>query len=92
MATATPASAPLPRPPVPAWPARAWAVEGAGPFGPGLAQFLAERGEAVREVHPRWTAQRRRSARRPGKSDRLDALGGPGGPGGADAHPAPRAP
>jgi transposase len=57
-----------------AWPERAWAVEGAGSFGRGLAQFLAERGEAVHEVNPRWTAQRRRSARRPGKSDRLDAL------------------
>jgi transposase len=53
---------------------RAWAVEGAGSFGRGLAQFLAERGERVYEVNPRWTAQRRRSARRPGKSDRLDAL------------------
>ena len=55
-------------------PARRWAVEGAGSFGRGLAQFLAERGEAMHEVNPRWTAQRRRSARRPGKSDRLDAL------------------
>src|SRR5262249_56873505 len=52
---------------------RAWAVEGAGSFGRGLAQFLAERGERVYEVNPRRTAQRRRSARRPGESDRLDA-------------------
>jgi transposase len=56
------------------WPERVWAIEGAGSFGRGLAQFLAERGEAVREVNPRWTAQRRRSGRRAGKSDRLDAL------------------
>jgi transposase len=53
---------------------RAWAIEGAGSFGRGLAQFLAARGERVYEVNPRWTALRRRSARRPGKSDRLDAL------------------
>jgi transposase len=57
-----------------AGPERAWAVEGAGAFGRGLAQFLAERGEAVHEVNPRWTARQRRSARRPGKRDRLDAL------------------
>ena len=56
------------------WPERVWAIAGAGSFGRGLAQFLAERGEAVCEVNPRWTAQRRRSGRRAGKSDRLDAL------------------
>ena len=44
---------------------RAWAVEGAGSFGRGLAQFLAERGERVYEVNPRWTA--RRGARRGGR-------------------------
>ena len=30
-------------------------------------------GERVYEVNPRWTAERRRSARKAGKSDRLDA-------------------
>lgn len=55
------------------WSARTWAIEGSGSFGRGLAQFLAEQGERVHEVNPRWTSQRRRSMRRPGKSDRLDA-------------------
>jgi transposase len=55
------------------WPERVWAIEGSGSLGRGLAQFLAERGERVHEVSPRWTAQRRRTMRRPGKSDRLDA-------------------
>jgi transposase len=55
------------------WPERAWAVEGAWYLGRGLAQFLAEQGEEVREVNGRWTAARRRGMRRPGKSDRLDA-------------------
>ena len=55
------------------WPQRVWAVEGAWYLGRGLAQFLAEHGEEVHEVSGRWTAQRRRGMRRPGKSDRLDA-------------------
>ena len=55
------------------WPERVWAVEGAWYLGRGLAQYLAERGEEVHEVSGRWTAQRRRGMRRPGKSDRLDA-------------------
>lgn len=55
------------------WPERAWAVEGASYLGRGLAQFLAEQGEEVHEVSGKWTAQRRRGMRRPGKSDRLDA-------------------
>jgi len=55
------------------WPERVWAVEGAWYLGRGLAQFLAEQGEEVHEVSGRWTAQRRRGMRRPGKSDRLDA-------------------
>ena len=41
--------------------------------GRGLAQVLAERGERVHEVAPKWSAQRRRTRRKPGKSDRLDA-------------------
>jgi transposase len=55
------------------WPERVWAIEGAWYLGRGLAQFLAEAGEEVHEVNGRWTAQRRRGMRRPGKSDRLDA-------------------
>jgi hypothetical protein len=55
------------------WPERTWAVEGSGALGRGLAQFLAERGERVHEAPPKWTALRRRTMRRPGKSDRLDA-------------------
>jgi len=56
------------------WPEQLWAVEGSGSLGGGVAQFLAEHGERVHEVCPKWTAQRRRTLRKPGKSDRLDAL------------------
>jgi transposase len=56
------------------WSERGWAVEGSGSLGRGVAQFLAGQGEQVHEVCPKWTAQRRRTLRRPGKSDRLDAL------------------
>ena len=59
-----------------AWPERLWAIEGSGALGRGLAQFLAERGERVHEVSPKWTAQRRRTRRTPGKRDRLDAHAG----------------
>jgi transposase len=52
---------------------RQWGIEGAWNYGRGLAQFLVEHAETVFEVNPRWTAERRRSARRAGKSDRLDA-------------------
>ncbi len=52
---------------------RQWGVEGAWNYGRGLAQFLVAHGETVYEVNPRWTAERRQSARKPGKSDRLDA-------------------
>ena len=55
------------------WPERIWAVEGSGSLGRGVAQFLVVGGERVHEVNPRWTAQRRRGLRRPGKSDVLDA-------------------
>ena len=55
------------------WPERIWAIEGSGALGRGLAPFLAERGERVPEVSPQWTAQRRRTRRTTGKSDRLDA-------------------
>ena len=55
------------------WPERVWAIEGAWYLGRGLAQFLVRQGERVHEVNGRWTAGRRRSMRRPGKSDRLDA-------------------
>lgn len=52
---------------------RQWGVEGAWNYGRGLTQFLVAQGETVYEVNPRWTAERRRRARKPGKSDRLDA-------------------
>lgn len=55
------------------WPERQWAVEGAWYLGRGLAQYLAEHGEHVREVSGRLTAQRRGKNSRRGKSDRLDA-------------------
>jgi transposase len=50
-----------------------WGIEGAWQYGRGLAQFLVVQGETVFEVNARWTAERRRRARKPGKSDRLDA-------------------
>ncbi len=52
---------------------RRWGVEGAWNYGRGLAQYLVENSEIVYEISPRWTALRRRGARRPGKTDRLDA-------------------
>jgi transposase len=52
---------------------RQWAIEGAWHYGRGLAQQLVAAGETVYEVSPRWTALGRRSARKPGKTDRLDA-------------------
>lgn len=52
---------------------RQWGIEGAWNYGRGLAQHLVAAGEPVYEVNPRWTAEGRRSARRPGKSDALDA-------------------
>jgi transposase len=48
---------------------RAWAVEGSGSYGAGLARFLAERGECVLEVE----RPRRSGARGRAKSDELDA-------------------
>ena len=48
---------------------RAWAVEGSGSYGAGLARFLAERGETVLEVS-RTAAPERRLR---GKDDALDA-------------------
>jgi transposase len=53
---------------------RQWGIEGAWNYGRGLAQQLVESGETVYEVNARWTAEGRRRARRPGKTDRLDAL------------------
>ena len=47
---------------------RRWGIEGAWGYGRGLAQHLVEAEETVYEVSPRWTAQGRKSARRPGKS------------------------
>jgi transposase len=52
---------------------RHWGIEGAWNYGRGLAQSLVAVGELVYEVNPRWTAEGRKRARRPGKTDRLDA-------------------
>ncbi len=52
---------------------RVWGIEGAWNYGRGLSQHLVGAGERVYEVNPRWTAQERRKARKPDKSDPLDA-------------------
>jgi transposase len=52
---------------------RRWGIEGAWGYGRGLAQQLVTASETVFEVNARWTAFGRRSARKPGKTDRLDA-------------------
>jgi transposase len=52
---------------------RQWGIEGAWNYGRGLAQHLVAASETVYEVNARWTAEGRRRARRPGKTDRLDA-------------------
>jgi transposase len=52
---------------------RQWGIEGAWSYGRGLAQKLVGSGETVYEINTRWTAMGRRSARKPGKTDRLDA-------------------
>lgn len=52
---------------------RQWGIEGAWNYGRRLAQFLVAQRETVFEVNPRWTAERRRRARKSGKSDCLDA-------------------
>jgi len=48
---------------------RAWAIEGTGSYGAGLARYLAERGETVLEVSRTPRAERRLR----GKDDSLDA-------------------
>ena len=48
---------------------RAWAVEGSGSYGAGLARYLAERGEAVLEVNRTPRTERRLR----GKDDAIDA-------------------
>ena len=50
--------------------ARAWAIEGAGHYGSGLARYLSERGQAVLEISRTPRAERRLR----GKDDRLDAV------------------
>jgi transposase len=50
--------------------ARAWAVEGAGHYGAGLARYLAGRGETVLEISRTPRAERRLR----GKDDSLDAV------------------
>lgn len=52
---------------------RQWGIEGAWGYGRGVAQNLVRAGEAVWEVNPRWTAQRRRTSRRMDKNDTTDA-------------------
>jgi transposase len=52
---------------------RQWGIEGAWSYGRNLAQHLVALGETVFEINPRWTADGRRRARKPGKTDRLDA-------------------
>ncbi len=52
---------------------RQWGIEGAWSNGRGLAQHLVGGGEIVYEINARWTAMRRRSAHKPGKTDELDA-------------------
>jgi transposase len=52
---------------------RQWGIEGAWSNGRGLAQHLVGSGETVYEINARWTAMRRRSAHKPGKTDQLDA-------------------
>jgi transposase len=49
---------------------RAWAIEGTGSYGAGLARFLSEHGEAVLEVSRTLRAERRLA----GKNDSLDAV------------------
>jgi transposase len=49
---------------------RAWAIEGTGSYGAGLARFLAERGELVLELSRTPRAERRLA----GKDDSLDAV------------------
>jgi len=48
---------------------RAWAIEGTGSYGAGLARFLADRGEVVLELSRTPQAERRLA----GKDDALDA-------------------
>src|SRR5439155_2155423 len=50
--------------------ARAWAVEGTGSYGAGLARYLADRGETVLEVSRTPRSERRLR----GKDDALDAV------------------
>ena len=52
---------------------RQWGIAGAWHYGRGLPQLLVAHGETISAVNPRWTADHRQRARKPGKSDRLDA-------------------
>jgi len=52
----------------------AFAIEGSGGFGRGLAIYLSRRRERVVEVPARLTARERRRLRSPGKCDPGDAL------------------
>ena len=52
---------------------RQWGIEGAWNYGRGVAQHLVATGETVFDINPRWTAERRWSARKVDKSDTRDA-------------------
>jgi transposase len=53
---------------------RAWAIEDCRNLSGGLERFLLRCGEQVLRVPPKTMADRRRSAREFGKSDRIDAI------------------
>lgn len=69
-----------------ATPTRAWALEGSGCYGAGLARFLTARGERVIEVDRPTRAEGRTNA----KSDELDAARAARTTLGREAHPRPR--
>jgi transposase len=53
---------------------RRWGIEGVWGYGRGVAQHLVAAGEAVYALRPRWTAEARKRAPKPDKSDVRDAL------------------
>jgi transposase len=66
---------------------RAWAIEGSGSYGAGLARSLSEQGEAVLEV----SRTLRRERRLAGKDDSLDAVRTARAAIAAETHALPRA-
>ena len=55
---------------------RRWGIAGAWNYGRGLAHYLVGSGATGYAVNPRWTAEQRRRARKPGKRDRRAAHAG----------------